>query len=88
MKKISILGVTGSIGTQTLDVVRNSDDIEIVGISANSSTKKMKEIIKEFKPKYVAMMKKECAEELEKFCNENSIKTALEYLGTGRKFIA
>ena len=73
MKKISILGVTGSIGTQTLDVVRNSDDIEIVGISANSSTKKMKEIIKEFKPKYVAMMKKECAEELEKFCNENSI---------------
>ncbi|MDY4078315.1 MAG: 1-deoxy-D-xylulose-5-phosphate reductoisomerase [Clostridium sp.] len=75
MKKISILGVTGSIGTQTLDVVRNSDDIEIVGISANSSTEKMKEIIKEFKPKYVAMMKKECAEELEKFCNENSIKT-------------
>ena len=75
MKKISILGVTGSIGTQTLDVVRNSNDIKIVGISANSSTEKMKEIIKEFKPKYVAMMKKECAEELEKFCNENSIKT-------------
>lgn len=75
MKKISILGVTGSIGTQTLDVVRNSDDIKVVGISANSSTEKMKEIIKEFKPKYVAMMKKECAEELEKFCNENSIKT-------------
>ena len=73
MKKISILGVTGSIGTQTLDVVRNSDDIKVVGISANSSTEKMKEIIKEFKPKYVAMMKKECAEELEKFCNENSI---------------
>lgn len=75
MKKISILGVTGSIGSQTLDVVRNSDDIKVVGISANSSTEKMKEIIKEFKPKYVAMMKKECAEELEKFCNENSIKT-------------
>ena len=63
MKKISILGVTGSIGTQTLDVVRNSDDIKIIGISANSSTEKMKEIIKEFKPKYVAMMKEECAEE-------------------------
>lgn len=75
MKKISILGTTGSIGTQTLDVVRNSENIEIVGISANSSTEKMKEIIKEFKPKYVAMMKKECAEELEKFCNKNYIKT-------------
>ena len=72
MKKISILGVTGSIGTQTLDVVRNSDDIKIIGISANSSTEKMKEIIKEFKPKYVAMMKEECAEELKEFCNENS----------------
>lgn len=77
MKKISILGVTGSIGTQTLDVVRNSDDIKVVGISANSSTEKMKEIIKEFKPKYVAMMKKECAEELEKFCDENSIETEI-----------
>jgi 1-deoxy-D-xylulose-5-phosphate reductoisomerase len=72
MKKISILGVTGSIGTQTLDVVRNSDDIKIIGISANSSTEKMKEIIKEFKPKYVAMMKEECAEELKEFCKENS----------------
>ncbi len=72
MKKISILGVTGSIGTQTLDVVRNSDDIKIIGISANSSTEKMKEIIKEFKPKYVAMMKVECAEELKEFCKENS----------------
>ena len=72
MKKISILGVTGSIGTQTLDVVRNSGDIKVVGISANSSTEKMKEIIKEFKPKYVAMMKEECAEELKEFCKENS----------------
>ncbi len=72
MKKISILGVTGSIGTQTLDVVRNSDDIKIIGISADSSTEKMKEIIKEFKPKYVAMMKEECAEELKEFCKENS----------------
>lgn len=72
MKKISILGGTGSIGTQTLDVVRNSDDIKVVGISANSSTEKMKEIIKEFKPKYVAMMKEECAEELKEFCKENS----------------
>ena len=72
MKKISILGVTGSIGTQTLDVVRNSEDIKVVGISANSSTEKMKEIIKEFKPKYVAMMKEECAKELKEFCIENS----------------
>lgn len=73
MKKISILGVTGSIGTQTLDVVRNSDDIKIIGISANSSVDKMKDIIKEFKPKYVAMMDEKCGAELKEFCIENHI---------------
>ena len=73
MKKISILGVTGSIGTQTLDVVRNSDDIKIIGISANSSVNKMKDIIKEFKPKYVAMMDEKCGAELKEFCIENNI---------------
>lgn len=73
MKKISILGVTGSIGTQTLDVVRNSDDIKIIGISANSSVDKMKDIIKEFKPKYVAMMDEKCGAELKEFCIENRI---------------
>lgn len=49
MRKISILGATGSIGTQTLDVVRKSKDkFKIEGISANSSTDKMLGIIKEF----------------------------------------
>lgn len=73
MRKISILGVTGSIGTQTLDVVRNSDDIKIIGISANSSVAKMKDIISEFKPKYVAMMDEKCGAELKEFCTENNI---------------
>ena len=56
MKKISILGSTGSIGTQTLDVVRaNRDKFEVVAISANSSINLLLEQIKEFKPKYVAV---------------------------------
>ncbi|RDY25186.1 1-deoxy-D-xylulose-5-phosphate reductoisomerase [Romboutsia weinsteinii] len=56
MKKISILGSTGSIGTQTLDVVReNRDKFEVVAISANSSVDLLLEQIKEFKPKYVAV---------------------------------
>ncbi|MGL5756978.1 MAG: 1-deoxy-D-xylulose-5-phosphate reductoisomerase [Paraclostridium sp.] len=64
MKKISILGSTGSIGTQTLDVVRkNRDKFEVVAISANSSINLLLEQIKEFKPKYVAVY------------NENSAKT-------------
>ncbi|HSQ89169.1 1-deoxy-D-xylulose-5-phosphate reductoisomerase [Romboutsia sp.] len=56
MKKISILGSTGSIGKQTLDVVRqNKDKFEVVAISANSSVDLLLQQIKEFKPKYVAV---------------------------------
>ena len=56
MKKISIFGSTGSIGTQTLDVVRaNRDKFEVVAISAISSINLLLEQIKEFKPKYVAV---------------------------------
>ena len=71
MKNISILGATGSIGTQILDVIRNScGEINLIGITANSSVDKIKEIIKEFKPKYVAMMDESSARIIEEFCNE------------------
>ncbi|NLK95655.1 MAG: 1-deoxy-D-xylulose-5-phosphate reductoisomerase [Clostridiales bacterium] len=74
MKKISILGVTGSIGTQTLDVVRKSrDQIKVVGISANTKVKEIKEIIIEFKPSYVAMMDYNSAKEIEEFCISNNL---------------
>ena len=43
MKKIAILGSTGSIGTQTLDVVRANDDLEIVGLSAGNNIDKLEE---------------------------------------------
>ena len=41
MKKIAILGSTGSIGTQTLDVVRANDDLEVVGLAAGSNVELM-----------------------------------------------
>lgn len=67
MKKISILGSTGSIGTQTLDVVRkNRDKFEVVAISANSSINLLLEQIKEFKPRYVAVYNENSAKELKK----------------------
>ena len=60
MKKISILGATGSIGTQTLDVIRKSEnDLKLIGVTANTSVKKVIEIIEEFKPYYVGMMDRE-----------------------------
>ncbi len=65
MKNISILGATGSIGTQTLDVIRKSEgEIKIIGVTANSSVEKIIEIIEEFKPKYVAMMDLKSAKKL------------------------
>lgn len=76
MKGISILGGTGSIGTQTLDVIRKENDrFKLIGISANSSVEKMKEIIKEFSPKYVAMMEKNSSDDIRKYCEENSLST-------------
>lgn len=74
MKKISILGATGSIGTQTLDVIRASNnEIELIGITANSSVNKIIEIIQEFSPKYVAMMESKAAIEIKRFCDEKNL---------------
>ena len=55
VRKISILGSTGSIGTQTLDVVRNNGDIKVVGISAGKNVKLLEKQIREFHPKYVSV---------------------------------
>lgn len=74
MKNISILGVTGSIGTQTLDVVRNEkENFNIVGVSANTSYEKVIDIIKEFDPKYVAMMDEKSFEKVKNYCEDNSL---------------
>ncbi|EQB88169.1 1-deoxy-D-xylulose-5-phosphate reductoisomerase [Clostridium punense] len=73
MKNISILGVTGSIGTQTLDVLRNSnEEFNLIGISANKSYKKVIEIIEEFSPKYVAMMDHSSYLQVKSYCEENN----------------
>lgn len=55
VRKISILGSTGSIGTQTLDVVRNNKDIKVVGLSAGKNAKILAEQIREFHPEFVSV---------------------------------
>ena len=55
MKKIAILGSTGSIGTQTLEVVRENGDIEVLGLAAGSNIKMLEEQIREFHPQIVAV---------------------------------
>ncbi len=64
MKKIAILGSTGSIGTQTLEVARNNGDLEIVSLAAGSNIKKLEEQIREFHPRLVAVWTEEKAKEL------------------------
>ena len=64
MKKIAILGSTGSIGTQTLEVARNNGDLEIVSLAAGSNIKKLEEQIREFRPKMAAVWSEEKARAL------------------------
>ena len=64
MKKIAILGSTGSIGTQTLEVVRENGDIEVLGLAAGSNIKMLEEQIREFHPQIVAVWSEEKADEL------------------------
>lgn len=64
MKKIAILGSTGSIGTQTLDVVRNNKDLEVVTLAAGSNITRLEEQILEFRPKVVSVWEEQKAKEL------------------------
>ncbi len=64
MKKIAILGSTGSIGSQTLEVARENGDIEITGLAAGSNITLLEEQIREFSPKLAAVWSEEKAQEL------------------------
>lgn len=64
MKKIAILGSTGSIGTQTLEVVRENKDIEVLGLAAGKNIELLEQQIREFHPVCVAVWNKSKAEEL------------------------
>lgn len=64
MKNISILGSTGSIGSQTLDVVRNNSDINVVAITAGHNIKLLAEQIREFRPAFVAVAEEKDIAEL------------------------
>lgn len=56
MRKIAILGSTGSVGTQTLEVVESCQNIEVLGLTTNTNIEKLYEQIIKFKPKVVAVM--------------------------------
>lgn len=64
MKNIVILGSTGSIGTQTLEIVRNNKDLKVVALAANSNAERLEEQVREFAPKIAVMYDEEAAKEL------------------------
>lgn len=64
MKRIAILGSTGSIGTQTLEIVRENPDLEVVALSAGSNVKLLEEQIREFRPLYASLQSEEAAIDL------------------------
>ncbi len=64
MKKIAILGSTGSIGTQTLEVARENGDLEVLALAAGSNIKLLEEQIREFSPRLVAVWDEKKAAEL------------------------
>ncbi len=64
MKKIAVLGSTGSIGTQTLEVVRENGDIQVMGLAAGSNTDLLEKQIREFHPAKAAVWSEEKAKEL------------------------
>ena len=64
MKRIAILGSTGSIGTQTLEIVRTNGDLEVTALAAGNNIDLLEQQIREFRPKLAAVWKEERAAEL------------------------
>ncbi|MDD6570775.1 MAG: 1-deoxy-D-xylulose-5-phosphate reductoisomerase, partial [Thermoflexaceae bacterium] len=74
MKKISILGSTGSIGTQTLDVVRKNNDLEVTALTAGKNITLLAEQVREFSPKLVCVETEELAGKLKLLINDLDVK--------------
>lgn len=66
MKKIAILGSTGSIGTQTLEIVEENKDLTVTGLAAGSNVELMEKQIRQFKPALAAMWSEEAAADLKR----------------------
>ncbi len=64
MKKIAVLGSTGSIGTQTLEIVRENPDLKVAGLAAGSNVELMEKQIREFLPGLAVMWSEQAAEDL------------------------
>ena len=62
MKNVAIIGSTGSIGTQTLEIVRVQEDLNIVALAAGSNIELLEKQAREFSPEVGNMERRECCE--------------------------
>lgn len=74
MKKISILGSTGSIGTQTLDIVDKNEDLKVVALAAGSNIKLLEQQVRKYAPEIVCVGKEEYATELKRMLADCSVR--------------
>ena len=74
MKKIAILGSTGSIGTQTLEVVRRNPDLKVTALAAGRNIRRLEEQIREFSPEYVAVWEEKDALSLRELVKDTGIR--------------
>ena len=74
MKKLSIIGSTGSIGTQTLEIVRNNADLEVVALAAGKNIKLLEKQIREFHPEFVSVSDEEDARKLRILISDLDVK--------------
>ncbi len=74
MKTIAILGSTGSIGTQTLEVVRSNPDLKVAALAAGSSVEKLEAQVREFRPGVVGMWSPEAARDLKARISDLDVK--------------
>ena len=74
MKRIALLGSTGSIGTQTLEIVRDHEELQVVALTANGNVSLIEKQIREFKPKMAVMYNEEAAKELESKVSDLDVK--------------
>lgn len=89
MKHITLLGATGSVGTQTLDILRREKSrYSLTAVSAYKSYDSMVSIINEFNPKYAVMMEADCCSKLKEYCKLNNKKVEILYGMEGLTYIS
>lgn len=74
MRGVSLLGSTGSIGTQTLDVIRKNKDLKVVALAAGTRIKELADQIREFKPLIACTATKQGADELKLLVSDIPVK--------------